>query len=239
VLVDFSSLAVGDLVVLRNFGPDEPFAGLHAPEAQAAADPETTGQVLQFRVVAPTGQGQPGAVPATLPAIAPLTTTLPPRDLTLNESMYEAADIPIAALLGTAAGGPRHWHDAITETPTVDTTEIWRITNLTVDAHPIHLHLVHFQVLDRTPVDVEAYHEAQEQHLSGGGPTPMVEDFVSGPAIAPEPWEAGWKETVIANPAEVTRIIATFDLTGRYVWHCHLLEHEDNDMMRPFEVVAR
>lgn len=125
----------------------------------------------------------------------------------------------------------------ITEKPTEGDVEIWRIVNLTEDAHPIHLHLVMFQVLDRTPFDAEGYAEAQQAWLAGMGPQPVVEDFLTGDPIAPNPWETGWKDTVIANPGQVTRIIAHFDLAGLYVWHCHILEHEDNEMMRPYEVL--
>jgi FtsP/CotA-like multicopper oxidase with cupredoxin domain len=68
------------------------------------------------------------------------------------------------------------------------------------------------------------------------GPAPDPADYITGQPIAPEPWEAGWKETVIANPGEITRIISKFDIAGLYVWHCHILEHEDNEMMRPYIV---
>ena len=97
--------------------------------------------------------------------------------------------------------------------------------NLTEDTHPIHLHLVKFQILDRRRFDVFDYRsKATLRYLA--------------PAMAPSPSEAGWKDTVRADSGVVTRIIARFEgYPGRYVWHCHLLEHEDNEMMRPFEVV--
>ncbi|PWB60485.1 MAG: bilirubin oxidase [Deltaproteobacteria bacterium] len=97
----------------------------------------------------------------------------------------------------------------VTENPTQGDTEQWEIHNFTEDAHPIHLHLVRFQVVNRE---------------GGGG------------IRAPEPWEAGYKDTVIAYPGEVTRVKATFDIAGLYVWHCHIVEHEDNEMMRPYVV---
>jgi len=136
---------------------------------------------------------------------------------------------PIIALLGD-----KHWDEPVTENPKVGTTEIWNILNTTEDAHPIHLHLVQFQVLNRQPFDVGQY------------PARLA---FTGPAVTPPANERpAWKDTVKAFPREVTRIIAKFDLpTGakvipgakfRYVWHCHILEHEDNDMMRPYDVVA-
>ncbi len=240
VIVDFSAFKPGETITLLNLGPDAPFGTLPVDPADQA-DPTTTGQVMQFRVIAGTGQGNPGAIPTTLPAIEPLTTGLPPRDLTLNEKMDMQADIPVEAQLGTIADGALDWDEAITENPLVGDTEIWRITNLTADAHPIHLHLVHFQVLDRIPFDKEAFRAAQNEYLAkgrqGSPPDPLA--FATGDPAPPYPWEAGWKETVIASPDMITRIIANFDLSGLYVWHCHILEHEDNEMMRPYYVQPR
>ncbi|MCI0586086.1 MAG: multicopper oxidase [Planctomycetes bacterium] len=239
VIVDFSGLPVGTEILLLNRGPDEPFGGLPVPPGQAA-DPETTGQVMRFQVVAPTGAGNAGEIPASLPPILPLGPPDETRDLTLNEKESEVAEIPVMATLGTGAAGPLEWGDPITETPTVGDTEVWRIVNLTADSHPIHLHLVHFQVLDRQRLKAEKYHEAQEEWLEGGAAEPpVVDDFLKGQPSPPHPWEAGWKDTVIANPGEVTRIVARFDLAGLYVWHCHILEHEDNEMMRSYEVLPQ
>jgi len=116
------------------------------------------------------------------------------------------------------------WEDLpITETPYNGTIEIWELFNMTVDTHPIHLHLVQFQVLDRAPFTGD----------------PNSPDLVIGPAQLPDPNEMGWKDTVRANPGEVTRIIARFGpFTGIYPWHCHIIEHEDHDMMRPYEVLT-
>jgi hypothetical protein len=99
----------------------------------------------------------------------------------------------------------------VTENPTRGDIEEWSMYNFTEDAHPIHLHLVRFQVVNREGVDG---------------------------IRNPEPWETGYKDTVIAYPGEVTRVKAKFDIAGLYVWHCHIVEHEDNEMMRPFVVSA-
>ncbi len=104
------------------------------------------------------------------------------------------------------------WMEQITENPALNATEIWEIYNFTADAHPIHVHEVMFEVLDRQMMDAP---------------------FTSR---APEAWETGLKDTVISYPGEITRIKATFDLPGLYVWHCHIVEHEDNEMMRPYYV---
>lgn len=101
--------------------------------------------------------------------------------------------------------------------------EIWIFVNTTTDAHPMHLHMVRFQVLDRRPFDLEHYNRTNELLFTA----------------PPTPREAGWKDTVRADPGIATRIIVRFEgFTGRYVWLCHVLEHEDNEMMRPYEVVA-
>jgi spore coat protein A len=222
VIVDFSAFSPGDEIILLNAGPDEPYKG---PDVELApADPATTGVVMKFTVVPYTGMGNPGEIPAVLPPMTLLETDLPARNLTLNEEVNEDFDIPIAAKLGTLETGPLTWMDLPTETPTVGTTEQWNIINLTEDAHPIHLHLVMFQVVERQAFDVDQYWETGD----------IV--YVGDPTV-PQVWETGWKDTVIANPGEITRIIATYDLVGLYVWHCHILSHEDNEMMRPYLVV--
>jgi FtsP/CotA-like multicopper oxidase with cupredoxin domain len=242
VLVDFSGLAVGARVTLVNVGPDEPYKG--PAEWLPPADPATTGLVMEFRVIAAVAT-PPAIALANLPATPPPDPTgLTERELTLNEIMDMEADVPVAAELGTATDGPLAWVEAATETPALGATEIWRVVNLTADAHPIHLHLVRFQVLDRTPLDVDAYRAAYEAHLAVPGvwPAPDAAAFVPGGAFGAVhegvlEEEKGWKDTVLANPGEVTRLVATFDLAGTYVWHCHILEHEDNEMMRPLVVL--
>ena len=117
------------------------------------------------------------------------------------------------------------WHAPITEKPVLDTSEIWELVNLTDDVHPIHLHMVRFQILDRRRFDAFDYTTAGKLRFTG-------------PPIPPDPSESGWKDTVRVNSQTVTRIIVPFvGYPGRYVWHCHILEHEDNEMMRPYEVL--
>jgi spore coat protein A len=119
------------------------------------------------------------------------------------------------------------WHEPVTERPELDSTEIWSFANTTADIHPIHLHLVRFQVLDRQSFDADEY------LLSG------KLNYRGVPTLPPMT-ERGWKDTVQTYPETVTRIIVRFEgYVGRYVWHCHLLEHAANEMMRPFEVVAK
>ena len=176
--------------------------------------------VREMRASAPAEQTT--QIPATLHDIPRLaeSTAVRTRRLTLDENM-DYIRRSMGMLLNNTP-----WHAPITEKPVLNTTEIWELVNLTDDSHPIHLHLVRFQILDRRPFE-------QFQYISKG----TLHFF--GPAKPPAPEEMGWKDTVRADPAMVTRIIIPFDgYAGRYVWHCHILEHEDNEMMRPYEVLA-
>ncbi|MCJ7739428.1 MAG: multicopper oxidase [Anaerolineae bacterium] len=229
VIVDFTGLAVGTEVFLINEGPDDPFGGGVVGVDFDAADPNTTGQVMKF-VVGPLLSTDTSTPPAALvlPALTPLGTETVVRRLSLNEEMSTVWDGPAAALLGVldSGGNPVSllWMDPITEDPTVGSTEVWEFYNFTADAHPIHLHLVEFEVVDRQALETE------------DGET-LVPATLVGSSIPPEPWETGTKDTVISYPGQVTRVKAMFDLVGLYVWHCHIIEHEDNEMMRPFVVV--
>jgi bilirubin oxidase len=217
VIVDFTGLPVGTELYLINEGPDEPFGG-GTPETDfPAADSETTGQVMKF-VVVPLASKDHSQDPArlNLPAFKALGPASNTRQVSLNEepSKFSGFDGPVEAELGTldGAGDSVHlgWGKPITENPALGSIEIWEIHNFTVDAHPIHIHEVQFQVVNRQPID--------------------------GVARPPEPWETGYKDSVIAYPGEITRVKAFFDLPGLYVWHCHIVEHEDNEMMRPYFV---
>jgi spore coat protein A len=144
------------------------------------------------------------------------------RDLELVEIDDDTPEQnPLSVLLNNA-----RWSDPITENPVLGSTEIWRFINTTDDNHPIHVHLVDFQILDRQPFDVDVFNDSGTIQFTG-------------PAVKPDAGEAAWKDVVRCPPGEVTRIIMRFgDFAGRYVWHCHILEHEDNEMMRPFDVVG-
>jgi spore coat protein A len=227
VLVDFSPLA-GQTFQLRNTRPLPPVA-TPAP---------TLTQVMQVRVanIAPISQAIPSKLVGGTRAILPATNTR--RFITLNEIDAETADWVLTM------SGARFMDAAPTETPKAGTIEDWYYINLTGDTHPMHTHLVTFQVLGRVPFDVESYMEAAGSGPLGvpGGidPTP----FATGPMLPADPTERGFKDTVKANPGYITIIRARFDLPlgakapQRYVHHCHIVEHEDNDMMRPYDVVG-
>jgi spore coat protein A len=193
-------------------------------------------ELLQFRVK--TGAAQPPrALPAKLTSIArtPASSAVKTRLLTINE--YQ--DLPVVGK-PTCSSSPttanprmlmllngKRWLEPVTEKPTLGDVEIWSFLNLTEDSHPIHLHLVRFQILDRQQFDADGYLTHGTLRLLGK-------------PVPPGPDEAGWKDTVRVDPALVTRIIVRFEgFVGRYVWHCHLLEHAANEMMRPFEVLPK
>jgi FtsP/CotA-like multicopper oxidase with cupredoxin domain len=217
VIVDFGEVAAGTEIIMRNLGPDEPFGGGLPDEDFDVADPATTGQVMRLQVV-PSRDRDTSLPPARLelPHLPSLGEPSVTRAVSLNEAVSEVLrDVgPREAELGTLApdgtGRPLGWEDPVTENPAVGATEVWELHNFTADAHPIHIHEVQFRVLERQPF--------------------------GDAARPPELWEHGPKDTVIAYPGEVTRVKARFPVAGRFVWHCHIVEHEDNEMMRPYVV---
>jgi spore coat protein A len=231
VIIDFSNVDVGNYV-LGNVGPDEPFGGGVPGIDFDPADPASTGQVMQFHVV-PAVAPDPSTPPQflQLPAITPLPPATVTRPLALLEEVSaDVEDAPAETLLGTVVGDPnvapgvwakKLWADDVTENPSVGATELWEFYNATADAHPIHVHEVAFEVLNRQDISVN---EGTVQVASGSVPEP------------PEPGETGFKDTVIAYPGQVTRIRAQFKTPGQFVWHCHIVEHEDNEMMRPYRI---
>jgi FtsP/CotA-like multicopper oxidase with cupredoxin domain len=267
VIVDFSSLKHGTVVTMINTAPDAPFGGF----PDVPADPDTTGQVMQFvvnkKLLQPGDQASTSGYRLQPVAEGRLGASTETRQVSLNEGESEevcvevdmAGDVvsvpgsfppdcslggepfaPKEALLGQVdlsdpdepEGIPLKWTANgvgversvtvpagtvsvwVTENPAVGATEEWEMYNFTEDAHPIHLHLVRFEVLGREALD--------------GGPS-IVGNL-------PQPWETGFKDTVISYPGEITRVKALFDVGGLYVWHCHIVEHEDNEMMRPYFV---
>ena len=233
LIVDFTRVPLGNHE-LRNVGPDEPFrGGVDFP----MADPATTGRIMQFRV-GPALAADPTTPPGFLglPAIAATPPATLTRSLALIEEMGMGVDAsgeevegPVAAKLGTMGefGAPlgSMWEDPTTETPALGATEVWEFYNTTGDAHPMHIHETVFEVVNREGL-VEVPGSSRE----------LTTYQPDGNVTLPEPWEAGFKDTVTAYPGQVTRVKATFTNAGQYVWHCHIVSHEDNEMMRPFRI---
>jgi FtsP/CotA-like multicopper oxidase with cupredoxin domain len=229
VIVDFTNVPQGSYV-LGNVGPDEPFGGGLPDEDFDVADPDSTGQVMEFHVgpaVAPDPTTPPQYL--VLPAIAPLPAETFTRPLAMleNGETFDGFDGPVEAMLGIVDNEgmamPKMWMEPITENPNVGDTEVWELYNFTADAHPMHVHEVTFEVVNRQALVLDGEEPAQPVQLDGD-PRP------------PEAWEIGRKDTVTAYPGEVTRIRAKFDTPGQFVWHCHIVSHEDNEMMRPYRI---
>jgi len=268
ILVDFSGLAAGAKVLLKNTAKENFPAGL-------TPNPRTVGQLMQFTVI-----GNPGPAAPTLPAL--LNPTLPifptllaprvTRILTLVEVLDPVTGVPLELLLD----GQR-WDSPVTELTTVGDTEEWWVFNPTADSHPIHLHLIQFQVISRQKFDAKNYYPDWVA-LNGQDP-PFIAatknlnpyNYLKAAAKGPSPSEQGWKDTVMMHPGELTKIrirfapveapisgpgapvpgtnpySPTFDPTAPhgplpvvygYVWHCHILDHEDNEMMRPLQLTT-
>ena len=257
VIVDFSDVPVGTEIVLRNLAPDDPYGGGTPGVDFEPADAETTGQVMQFRVVAATGPDE--STPPSelvLPAVAALGTPAVMRRLALIEEFSRTVRVardddeefivpirevegrkrdavpfgPTEAHLGVIAGDGMpvslSWDDPVALEIEQGVVEEWEILNLTADAHPIHVHQIMFQVVER---EIVAEHSPMYAPDAG-----QAIGYVEGPKAT----ETGWKDTVIVYPGEIARIRVRFDVAGRFVWHCHILEHEDNEMMLPLDVVA-
>ena len=252
ILVDFSKILWWwhGKVILRN-SANTPFPGGVPPVAGS------TDRIMAFSVVKPLGfysfsfsalssmclPGNLRPVNGPLPAINTAATTTKVRKLML----FEGTDAygRLQTMLGTvnpAAGNPAasgfgtfFYTDPVTENIKLGSTEIWEIHNTTVDAHPIHLHLANFRVLDRQPFTGTLVPKPMGPGgvASGGYLTKVA---LTGTRRAALPSEQGRKDTVLAYPGEVTRIITTFNRAGEYVWHCHILSHEDHEMMRRFVV---
>jgi spore coat protein A len=173
--------------------------------------------VMQFRV-ASGKTADPSALPSTLRPVPHIqeSAAVMTRELTIADYQNRLGRSNVMLLNGA------HWNMPVTEKPVLNSTEIWSFINLTDDSHPIHLHLVRFQILDRRPFDLAVYQLTKKIVFTGA-------------AVELAPGEQGWKDTVRVDPITITRIIVKFEgFAGRYVWHCHLLEHEDNEMMRPY-----
>jgi FtsP/CotA-like multicopper oxidase with cupredoxin domain len=253
LIVDFTNVPPGDYV-LGNVGPDEPFGGGEPAIDFEPADPDSTGQILQFRVV-PALAGDSTTPPQylVLPPIVPLPVETLTRPLALLEEMSAFFDdAPSEALLGTleadpavepASWTPRLWVDPVTENPETGVTEVWEFYNATGDAHPIHVHEIAFEVVNRQDILVvedvngDENGEGNGEGNGDGDEMPGTVQVVPGSQpMPPEPWETGLKDTVTAYPGQVTRIRGQFNRPGQFVWHCHIVEHEDNEMMRPYRI---
>jgi spore coat protein A, manganese oxidase len=269
VVVDFSGLDPGAPLILSNDAPS-PFPDGDAP------DPASTGKILQFRVVPLKGEDT-SILPAQLnllPTRIDASQASVVRHLVLAEIEDPLTGAPVIGLLNNTC-----FDQPLTEDPRLGATEIWEIANATGDTHPIHLHLVQFNLLNWQFIEKERYladwNAASPTAGNLPGPPPScssdsepvtppgvaagaqeilpVDEYLLGAPLSAPDNEAGWKDTVRVESGTVTRLLIRFapqDATrpgpyggfafdpteGRYVWHCHILEHEDNGMMRPYQI---
>jgi spore coat protein A len=236
IIIDFAALPKGTLITLKN-DAKAPYPGGQGGDVA---------QVMQFQVTKPLSGLDTTTPPAnlSLPAVPRLSPTLgaPMREIVMKETMDMLTGVPTDVRLNGK------WFDEgeIDESPKVGETEIWQFVNLTEDAHPMHMHLVQFQVYDRQLFNAAAYAVAWDAWVMAGRPVgtkPALSAYFTGLPVPPPPEEMGWKDTVKSMPGEITRVIAKFDvptgttLPAEYVYHCHILEHEENEMMRPFAVL--
>jgi MYXO-CTERM domain-containing protein len=205
VVIDFAGYAAGTMIELTNDAP-APYPGTMSMN--------DVPNVMRFIVQAAAGH------------TAPLPASLVPVDLPVAGDASVVRELVLQRQPQACAGAT--WRindlpfDVVTEMPTLGTSEIWRFVNRSGLAHPMHIHLVQFRVLDRQTFT-------------------LIDDVVipNGPQVPPGPTEAGYKDTVRVEPNEIVRVVARFEnYTGHYVYHCHILEHEDNEMMRQFETVT-
>ena len=230
VIVDFAGQRNASFIVTNNARAPYPMGGRAG-----------LSQLLRIRVnraLQGTDETTPGA-DLELPALARLPAPSVTRVQHLSETLDPLTGAPISLNVEDAPYLDEATHlPMVTTKPASDTVEDWLLVNTTADTHPIHLHLVTFEVLERRPFDVDSY-DPETQEIT-----------YTGPAVPAASNENGLKDTVQAHPGQVTRIRARFELPDegtielppgvenpQYVWHCHILEHEENDMMRAFEVV--
>jgi spore coat protein A len=254
VMVDFSVLGAGATARLLN---------LELPEFVVSPAGIEIPELMQFTVTSARGwqKGPSAKLRPSDPFLPPAGPIAQTRNVLLTEIMDHEGEAPLMALLNA-----RQWHTTDVELPRVDTIERWNILNLTADTHPIHLHLVQFVCTGRQPFDAEAYlrdvlgtddlgmHDViGDRGEEPGLAFPPADAYVTGEPEAPAPYEVGWKDTIQAHPGTVTSILVPFGpnaargvpfgsrrqapFTGEYVWHCHILDHEDNEMMLPYRVM--
>jgi FtsP/CotA-like multicopper oxidase with cupredoxin domain len=248
IVFDFKGLQ-NQRIIMENIGGDAPFGG----DFGAALPPEDffpnrqTDRIMAFDV-----PDVPDVVDGFDPDAIdvyggnPNPVTHPTRRVALFEGNDEFGRLqpllgtaePTVDAAGNEVNGAIAWHSPTTEIPDLDATEIWEIYNATGDAHPVHLHLVNFEILNRQEFTADLIEQPVLQHNGTSGVGFRLENIVLGDVVTPaeEYVENAPKDMVTALPEQVTRIKVTFDKPGRYVWHCHILSHEDHEMMRVLHV---
>ncbi len=248
LIIDFSDPAlVGKRVIIGNIGGDAPFGG----DFGDALGPDDyfedrqTDRIMAFDVTLPLSTAvSDNFVPSSINSYEGNKNKVTKyRKVALFEGLDEYGRLQ--PLLGAEVDGEFKaipWHMPTTENPEMDATEVWEIYNFTGDAHPVHLHLINFEILGRSEMTFDEGDDPQVilQHNGELGQAPSIENVKVGGKVKLDLSdgyaENAPKDMVTALPGQVTRIKATFDKPGRYVWHCHILSHEDHEMMRVMHI---
>ncbi len=242
IIVDFATMK-GQNITLLNTGPDAPYGNPSSP----ISDPATTGQIMQFRVNQTLNAKIANVTITTAtnlrPTLGPIKALGAPQK-TRKVALFEGSDnlgriLPMLGIYDATNlnDGSLTWHDATTEVVNLNDTEVWEIYNTTADAHPVHLHLVSFQVLSKQNFNYTLKQKTQLLHNGNYGIGYKISNIaLQGQATNYTPEQNGWKDTEILLPGQMMRITAKFDRVGEYIWHCHILSHEDHDMMRKLVV---
>ncbi len=259
LVVDFKDVKQGDRVIVENILGDTPFQG-GLRDISNTFPNSRTNRIMAFDVELPVNYNVPdtyigsryqqGGLNTTAPTDPGSVVTQSNLNIKIRKlALFEGIDdlMRLQPLLGVAepsldmegnlVDGTLAWHHNITENPTIGDTEIWEIYNATIDAHPIHVHLVHFQVLSRQDFTANLINQPIQQANGKVGVGRRLENInIVGQSRPADVIEQTRRDVVMALPGEVTRIQMTFNKSGRFVWHCHILSHEDHEMMRPFYV---
>ena len=250
IVFDFAQVPSGTRVILENIGGDAPFGG----DFGGDLDPDDffadrqTDRIMAFDVDIPLSSVPDNFDPLAIDIYGGNNEAV---TNTRRVALFEGSDEygRLQPLLGVAepsidaqgdlVSGAIAWHSPATENPALGGTEIWEIYNATGDAHPVHLHLVKFEVLDRFEFTADLVEQPVQQHNGAVGEGFRLENIIVGAPVLPmaEYVENAPKDLVTALPGQMVRIKTTFDKPGRYVWHCHILSHEDHEMMRVLQVV--
>jgi len=246
LVFNFSTVPPGSRIIMENTLGDVPFSG-DLPNPGDLFPDRRTDRVMAFDVILPLNSGIEDKFNPKMRS--GYTANQNDVNLVRRLALFEGKDEygrlmpmlgsaePVTAVDDSIVNGAMTWHMPVTENPNLGDTEIWEIFNATGDAHPIHVHLVRFDILDRADFTANLIEQPVIQHNGKPAIGFRLENIsVLANVRDASAAEAGPKDMVMALPGQVTRIKMTFDKPGRYVWHCHILSHEDHEMMRPIQV---